>query len=107
MPAATPKSDAVRLRMLEMTYIESVSVQEDQSGRETRLMSRNMAIRAWWRAYLSVVLYAACDNWVDGEFSLFVQCRCRHCVCLVTLSDWSYKSRLVVAETGVRSRHGR
>jgi len=72
VPAATPKRDAVRLRMLEMTCVESVLVQEDQSGGETRLMSRNMAQRAWWRAYLGIVLYAACDDWVDGEFSLFV-----------------------------------
>jgi len=86
VPAATPKSDAVRLRMLEMTCIGLMSVQDGWKGREKGLVSRNGADGAWWCAYLGIVLYAACDDGVDGEFSLFVQCRCRHCVCLV-ISD--------------------
>jgi hypothetical protein len=49
-------------------------------------------------AYLSIVLYAACDDWVDGELSLFVQSRCRHCICSIALSDGSIAVRLDVAE---------
>jgi hypothetical protein len=56
-------------------------------------MSRGMA--RWW-AYLSVVLYATCNDWVDGEFSLFVQCRCRHGVCGIALSDWNVKFHLML-----------
>lgn len=58
VPAATPKSDAVRLRMLEMTWSSASVVR----------VPAVLTVR-----YLIVVLHATCDNGVDCELSLFVE----------------------------------
>jgi len=66
VPAATPKSDAVRLRILDMTWCrEGVSsrINEKRGGNVGVCLGPSLAS---WCAYLGVVLDAGSDNWIDG-----------------------------------------
>lgn len=68
VPAATPKSDAVRLRMLDTTCGDEGLV--TGYGRDNVHVA-SVSGSVW--AYLGVVLDAGSDNRVDGELPLFVQ----------------------------------
>jgi hypothetical protein len=80
VPAATPNSDAVRLRMLEMTcgeceYTSRATRCDDTTERVSASVVVQMVL-----SYLVVVLHAGADYGIDSEFALFVERRCSHCV---------------------------
>jgi hypothetical protein len=79
VPAATPNSDAVRLRMFEMTCGNCEHADRGKKMRRSPEQGSASVVASKVVSYLVVVLYAGSDDGVDGELALLVERRRSHC----------------------------